>query len=294
MLNSPQGILQKAVPLKDYTSFRVGGPAKQLYQPTDKADLSRLLKTLPPEEPLLWLGLGSNLLIRDGGFLGTVILLQGCLTGIHPLDDTTLRAEAGVSCGTFSRFAAKQNLAGSEFLAGIPGTLGGALKMNAGCHGAETWDYVISAETIDRQGHITTQPAEAFEVRYRHTQLPYEAWFLSADFRFTPGDAKTSLEKIKTLLAHRKATQPIHFPNCGSVFRNPPGTYAGKLIEACGLKGYRIHDAGISEKHANFIINHGHATAQDIEQLIHHIQDTVEKKHHVKLIPEVHIVGEAK
>ena len=142
MLNSSQGLLQKAVSLKNYTSFRVGGPAKQLYQPANREDLSRFLKTLPPEEPLLWLGLGSNLLIRDGGFLGTVILLQGCLTDIHLLDNTTLRAEAGVSCGTFSRFVAKQNLAGSEFLAGIPGTLGGALKMNAGCHCHQTYQYI--------------------------------------------------------------------------------------------------------------------------------------------------------
>lgn len=285
-----KGILSKNVSLADYTSFRVGGPAKQFYQPADRQDLINFLRTLPATEPLLWLGLGSNLLIRDEGFPGTVIFLQGCLTQITVLDATTLRAEAGVSCGTFARFAAKQQLAGSEFLAGIPGTLGGALKMNAGCHDAETWDYVIAAEMINRHGEITTRTPDAFEVEYRYTHSPQEEWFLSADFRFTPGEAKISLEKIKTLLAHRKATQPINLPNCGSVFRNPPGTYAGKLIETCGLKGYRINDAGISEKHANFIINHGHATAKDIEALIHHIQHTVKQQHGIDLIPEVHVI----
>lgn len=283
------GTLLKNVSLKDYTSFRVGGLAKQLYQPSDKADLIRFLQTLPPDEPLLWLGLGSNTLIRDSGFTGTVILLQGCLTHMGALNDTTLRVEAGVSCGTFARFAAKHHLSGSEFLAGIPGTMGGALKMNAGCHGGETWDHVIAVETINRRGQVFTRTPNEFTIRYRHTHLPQEEWFLSADFRFPPGEAAVSLEKIKTLLAHRKATQPINLPNCGSVFRNPPGNYAAKLIEASGLKGYRIGDAGVSEKHANFIINHGHATAAEIESLIHHIQTTVKTKFNIELIPEVHI-----
>ncbi|MBI5448464.1 MAG: UDP-N-acetylmuramate dehydrogenase [Gammaproteobacteria bacterium] len=282
------------VELAGYTSFRVGGPAKQLYQPADRADLIEFLHTLAPTEPLLWIGLGSNLLVPDTGFPGTVIFLQGCLTHLEKIDDTTLHAEAGVSCGTFARFSAKQQLTGGEFLAGIPGTLGGALKMNAGCHGAETWDHVIAVETINRQGIIHTRTPDEFNIHYRHIDSPHEEWFLSADFRFSPGNTAESLEKIKSLLAHRKATQPTHLPNCGSVFRNPPHTHAAKLIEGCGLKGYRINDAGVSEKHANFIINHGHATATDITQLIHLIQDKVKEKYGISLIPEVVIPNETR
>lgn len=290
MTSTLRGTLQHHVPLKDYTSWRVGGPAKQFYRPIDKVDLANFLKSLPENEPLLWLGLGSNLLVNDEGFDGTVIFTQGCLNQLQQLDSTHLRAEAGVSCGTFARFSAKQNLTGGEFFAGIPGTMGGALKMNAGCHGDETWNHVSLVETVNRQGLIQQRTPQEFAIAYRSTVHPEEIWFLSADFHFEPCDSAIALEKIKNLLAHRKATQPIHLPNCGSVFRNPTGTYAGKLIEACGLKGYRINDAAISEKHANFIVNLGEATANDIAALISFIQKTVLEKHGIELIPEVHRV----
>ena len=281
--------LLQNISLKNYTSFRVGGPAKQLYQPHDKADLISFLKTLPDDEPLLYLGLGSNVLISDVGFPGTVILMQGGLNKMTKINDTILRVEAGVSCGSFSRFAAKQHFSHCEFLAGIPGTMGGALKMNAGCHGDETWDHVYALETINRKGETFTRKPSEFKIAYRSTFFPQEEFFLSADFQFPKGDANLALEKIKELLAHRKNTQPIHLPNCGSIFQNPPGNYAAKLIEACGLKGYRIQEACVSEKHANFIINQGNATAKNIKDLIYFIKTTVKSKFNIDLIPEVHI-----
>lgn len=283
-----RGILQHNVPLKDFTSWRVGGPAKRFYIPADKADLAKFIQSLDKDEPLLWLGLGSNLLVNDQGFDGTVIFTQKNLDHLEVQKPNQIYAEAGVSCGTLARFIAKNQLGGGEFFAGIPGTVGGALRMNAGCHGDETWRHVIWVETLDRSGQITQRSPAEFEVAYRHTAHPRPLGFIAALFEFPSCESQAALEKIKTLLAHRKATQPINLPNCGSVFRNPPGQFAAKLIESCNLKGYQIGEARVSEKHANFIINVGQATAQDIVSLIEHIQTTVRERHGIDLIPEVH------
>lgn len=285
-------MLTDNVLLSDYTSWRVGGPAEHLYLPENLADLCAFLKTLSADEPLTWLGLGSNTLVREGGVKGTVIITQACLNELTQLDEVTLRAEAGVACPAFARFSARHHLQGSEFLAGIPGTIGGALAMNAGCHGGETWDCVAAVETIDRSGNLHTRFPQEFQIAYRSVKGIADEWFVAGHFRLTAGNKEESLEKIRSLLAHRAATQPTNEPNCGSVFRNPPGDYAARLIESCGFKGKKIGGASVSTKHANFIVNDGTAKASDIEALIEFIAENVEKKCGVKLIREVHILGD--
>ncbi|MDF1757211.1 MAG: UDP-N-acetylmuramate dehydrogenase [Legionellaceae bacterium] len=280
--------------LADYTTWRVGGKAKTMFKPADIPDLSLFLKQFPKDEQLVWLGLGSNSLIKDMGFSGTVVLTQGCLNNISLVDDLRVRVEAGVSCAQMARFCARNNLAGGEFWAGIPGTMGGALRMNAGCFNGETWQFVDSVETINRAGVVTTRNAKEFSVAYRSvTGLDEDEWFVAATCKLLPGNKEKSLSTIKELLAHRSSTQPTSEYNCGSVFRNPPANYAAKLIEECELKGHKIGGAMVSEKHANFIINHdGLASASDIESLIEHVQNTVYDQKAIELIREVHIIGE--
>lgn len=288
-----QGELSFNQPLADYTTWRVGGPAKALYKPAGIRDLSLFLSQLPMNEPLLWLGLGSNSLIRDTGFAGTVVLTQGCLDGLALLDNATIRVEAGVSCAKMARFCARNGLAGGEFWAGIPGTMGGALRMNAGCFNGETWSKVVEVETMTRRGEVRVRKPSEFDIAYRHVAGLDDEWFISATCQLVSGDKEESLETIKTLLARRAATQPTGEFNCGSVFRNPPQEYAAKLIESCGLKGKRIGGALVSEKHANFIINdEGKALACDIEQLIQHVRQTVYENTGIMLCQEVHIIGD--
>ena len=290
-LPSLRGTLLHNEPLARHTSWRVGGPARQFYTPADLDDLANFLATLPGDEELLWLGLGSNLLVRDGGFLGTVIATFGGMNELNMLDAQTLRAEAGVSCAKVARYMAKHGLIGGEFLAGIPGSLGGALAMNAGAWGGETWQSVVAAETVDRHGERRLRQPSEYEIGYRHVRGPVDEWFIAAQLRFAPGDTADAQARIKVLLERRAATQPTNQPSCGSVFRNPPGDHAARLIEACGLKGACIGKACVSEKHANFIINTGAARAADIEALIAQVRETVECEQGVRLETEVRIVG---
>lgn len=279
--------------LANYTTWRVGGLAKKMYKPKGINDLALFLKELPSDEPLFWLGLGSNSLIRDSGFAGTVIFTQGCLKEMDILEGGRVRVEAGVSCASMARFCARNHLAGAEFWAGIPGTMGGALRMNAGCYNGETWDFVVSVETMNRKGEIMLRSPKDFEIAYRHVSGFYDEWFIAATCQFKAGDKEQSLQTIKTLLARRAETQPTNEYNCGSVFRNPPGHFAAQLIESCGLKGYKIGGALVSLKHANFIINHeGQASAEDIELLIEQVRKTVEQKTAIQLVREVQIIGE--
>lgn len=287
-----QGQLLLNEPLSSYTTWRVGGKASRLYKPESIGDLALFIKQLPSDEPLLWLGLGSNSLIRDGGFQGTVIITQACLKNIQQVSPHEVTVDAGVSCATMARFCARNHLTGGEFWAGIPGTMGGALKMNAGCFDGETWDRVVNVVTIDRRGCLQVRMPDSFQIEYRHIEGLNEEWFVSATFKLDVGDKDKSLEKIKMLLAHRANTQPTGELNCGSVFKNPQGYYAAKLIEQCSLKGHQIGGAVVSEKHANFIINDGgRASAQDIESLIACVQNTVYEKTQVALEHEVQIVG---
>jgi UDP-N-acetylmuramate dehydrogenase len=279
--------------LAEYTSWRVGGPADLAYIPANLADLTVFLQQLPGEVPLLWLGLGSNTLIRDGGVDGVVIVTQSALKDISELDTHIIRAEAGVPCAKIARHTARLGLTGLEFMAGIPGTVGGALAMNAGCYGGETWQHVLKVETINHAGLRQLRTANEYEVGYRHVKGPEEEWFVAAHFALQLGDKKRSLEDIHLLIEKRNLAQPTSWPNGGSVFRNPPGDYAARLIEQSGLKGTVIGKARVSEKHANFIINEGGATAADIEALIVHVAQTVEKDHGVCLHPEVRIIGKS-
>lgn len=288
-----RGQLNYHVPLKDYTSWRVGGIADQLYIPADSQDLVLFLQHCPQDMPLLWLGLGSNVLIRDGGVTGAVIVTQGALSAMTVTEESLVRAEAGVACAQIARFTARLGLTGLEFMAGIPGTVGGALAMNAGCYGGETWNQVYQVETIDRLGNRRIRAATEFEVGYRQVKKAENEWFLAGYFRLTPGEKNRSLNEIRVLLEKRNNAQPTGLPNCGSVFRNPPGGHAGRLIEQCGLKGMTIGGAQVSEKHANFIINEGNATALHIEELIAHIKAKVLEQHGVQLIQEVCIIGKA-
>ena len=289
MTNSGQ--LLKNEPLRRYTSWRTGGMADQLYLPASLQGLQAFLKGLPHGEPVHFIGLGSNLLVRDGGIRGTVILMHDALTDLR-FEGETVYSEAGVTSAKLAKFAARHGLGGAEFLAGVPGTVGGALAMNAGCHGSETWDIVSRALTIDRHGQMHERAPIELEIGYRHVGLPGEEWFVAAWFQLQATDVISAEDRIKQLLAKRLATQPMNWPNAGSVFRNPEGDHAARLIEACGLKGYRIGDAQVSEKHANFIVNLGEATAADIEQTIMHVHDTVKREQAVDLQREVKILGE--
>jgi UDP-N-acetylmuramate dehydrogenase len=275
-----------------HTSWRVGGPAERFYQPADLDDLALFLAGLPEDEPLLWLGLGSNLLVRDGGIRGTVVFTLGALDELHRVGEQGLYAGAGVTCAKVARAAARAGLIGAEFLAGIPGTLGGALAMNAGAFGGETWSLVASVETLDRHGVRHRRTPEDYQVGYRSVQSPRQEWFVAAELVLEPGDVMAAQARIKELLARRGATQPTQQPSCGSVFRNPPGDHAARLIETAGLKGLRRGDAQVSEKHANFIVNLGAARAADIEALIHEVQNRVQATHGVRLETEVRMVGE--
>lgn len=286
-----RGQLLKDELLANYTHLRTGGPADYIYIPADLVDLAQFLKVLPEQVPVTWLGLGSNTLIRDGGIEGVVIITQGALNQFTQTTKSLLRVEAGVACGQLARQTARLGAAGLEFMAGIPGTVGGALAMNAGCFGGETWNYVHSVEVINRKGEIKMRPLSDFEVGYRHVTRREDEWFVAGHFSLQPGDKEKSLMAIRTLLEKRNNSQPTGTANCGSVFRNPPGNFAGRLIEECGLKGKNIGGACVSTKHANFILNENHATSADIETLISEVRSIVEQKTGVRLIPEVCIIG---
>lgn len=295
MAGELRGQLRYDEPMARHVSWRAGGHASRVYQPADTTDLQHFLTTLPADEPVYFVGLGSNLLVRDGGLRGTVILTHWAMRELtlEP-GGTEVYAEAGLPSPRVARFAATHGLTGAEFLAGIPGTVGGALAMNAGCYGRETWDIVQRVRTIGRDGEVRLRLPAEYEIAYRDVRRKEnsEEWFLSATFRLVPGDGIASRERIKDLLARRIATQPLNEPNAGSVFRNPRGDFAARLIEACGLKGRTAGGAAISTKHANFIVNQDHARAADIEALIDCAQAAVKEKFGIELEREVRIIGE--
>ncbi len=290
-----RGELRAQEPMARHVTWRTGGVADRCYLPADLDDLSAFLRQLPEREALLFVGLGSNLLVRDAGFRGTAVLMHSAAR--RPvLDAGQIHAEAGVASPKVARFAALHDLSGAEFLAGIPGTVGGALAMNAGCYGGETWNIVDKVATIDRAGTQRVRARDDFATGYRHCALRTggEEWFAAAWFRLEPGDGTVARARMKDFLARRVATQPLQLPNAGSVFRNPAGDHAARLIESCGLKGLTRGGARVSEKHANFIVNpKGAARASDIEWLIETVRATVRERTGVDLQPEVRIVGEA-
>jgi UDP-N-acetylmuramate dehydrogenase len=288
-----QGTLQKEQPLARYTTWRTGGPAELLLTPGSTQDIQLVFQSLKDGVPITWLGLGSNSLILDDGIRGLVVVMQGAkLNQLTFLDNHCVKADAGVACGQFARMCARNSLIGAEFLAGVPGTIGGALRMNAGCYGGEIWQLVNSVELVTVKGQLLSKNADEFEVAYRYVDLQQDAFFLSASLHLKPGDKAQSLEEIKQLIAKRNLSQPTNLPNCGSVFRNPEGDYSARLIEACGLKGYSVGDAQVSEKHANFIVNNGKASSADILTVINYVREQVNIKQGVDLIQEVKVLGE--
>jgi len=288
----PRGELRIAEPMSRHTSWRVGGPADRFYRPADIDDLGDFLRGLPADTPLFWFGLGSNLLVRDGGLRGAVIASNSLPKDLDDLGEHRVRVACSVPCTRLAKQCIRWGYGPSEFFAGIPGSVGGALAMNAGAHGGETWERVVSVRTISRSGEIRERGRKDFEIGYRSVSGPEQEWFVDAELEFD-AEVEPSMAHQKALVERRKKTQPLGLPSCGSVFRNPPGDHAARLIEAAGLKGYRIGGAQVSPKHANFIINVEEASAADIESLISHVQDTVRDQHGVELIHEVRIVGEA-
>lgn len=286
-----QAQVQHDVPLARYNTWRTGGRAQCVFKPQSVADVLAFLREQDQALPIIWLGLGSNVLVRDAGVAGCVLLTAG-LKQLTQLDERRFYAEAGVTCAKLAKQVGRAGLAGAEFFAGIPGSLGGALAMNAGAFGHETWEYVESVQVVNRQGELATRTPQEYAVGYRSVAAQGEqAWFVGATLSFALEEDHRSRERVKQLLAKRAATQPIGQPSCGSVFRNPENDYAARLIESAGLKGYCIGDACVSEKHANFIINQGQALASEIEQLVRYIQQRVSEVHGVSLVPEFHIVG---
>lgn len=308
---SLHGEMRYQEPMRRHTSWHAGGYAQRAYVPFDLADLSRFLRGHPNNEPITMIGLGSNVLVRDGGLRGTTVLLHRALneTRISSAPDggAVLYVEAGVAAPKVAKFAARNKLDGAEFFAGIPGTIGGAIAMNSGCYGAETWDFIVSVTTVDRLGRLRERGPEDYDIGYRSVTLKSNAangafqeheselseeWFAAAHFAFPPGETLSSERKIKEMLDRRLVSQPLGQPNAGSVFRNPNGHHAARLIESCGLKGLTIGGAQVSTKHANFIVNLGTATAADIENLIDKVQSVVKQQQGVELQLEIRIIGE--
>ena len=286
-----RGRLRHKEPMSAHTSWRVGGPADTFFMPADIEDLSEYLAQLDSSEDLHWVGLGSNLLVRDAGIRGTVISVTGVLNDISLYEDG-IETGAGLSCARAARFSAQNQLGGAEFLAGIPGTIGGALAMNAGAFGSEIWDIVSEVSTIDRRGEIHQRDKGEFKIGYRSVEKPESEYFVSAKLKLNKDREQLARTNIKELLSKRAQSQPIGEHSCGSVFRNPEGDHAARLIEACGLKGHSIGGASVSKKHANFIINSGTASAADIESLIGFVQKQVSDKFAIQLQTEVCIIGE--
>ncbi|MEO0575385.1 MAG: UDP-N-acetylmuramate dehydrogenase [Pseudomonadota bacterium] len=279
-------------PMSAHTSWRVGGNAEVLFQPRDEDSLAAFVRIWPRELPLHWVGLGSNLLVRDKGVSGAVITTKKLPNDLVREDALTVSASAGIPCTTLARQLVRWSLGPSEFFAGIPGSLGGALTMNAGAHGHETWDVVQDVRMLDANGDIQTREKDDFDVSYRTVTGQQGQWFVGARLRFDP-DYEPSAQHMQVLQDKRKLTQPLGLPSCGSVFRNPTGDHAARLIETAGLKGTKIGGAEVSTKHANFIINTGGATASDIESLIEHVMQTVADTHAVELRHEVRFLGVA-
>ena len=271
-------------PMSKHCSLRTGGQTSQFFVPEDEAALSNFLKNNKTQ--LLFVGLGSNLLVRDRGFDGTTIHTKN----FNSLDISRnfIDSGAGTSLAKLSRFSQANLKYGAEFLSAIPGSVGGALAMNAGAFGSEIWQYVVSVKTINLTGDIQERFPSNYKINYRSVIHHFSGeFFISARFNF---DLKQPQDNVRDLLHKRNSTQPIGLASCGSVFKNPKDTYAAKLIESSGLKGFCIGGACVSEKHANYIINQNNASAMDIENLIAHIQNTIKDKHNVELETEIIII----
>jgi UDP-N-acetylmuramate dehydrogenase len=287
--NILRGSIEVDVPMSKFTWMKIGGPADFFIEPADTDDLVSIINYLDVHHySWIMLGRGSNVLVSDDGIRGAVINIENSLSGISKKDDLII-AEAGVHLTKFVDFCVQHELAGVEMLAGIPGTIGGAVVMNAGAHNGETSDHLVDVEVL-RDGKVQKIPKELCEFSYRRSGFANDV-VLSASFKLMQGNKEQLTAKRRELILHRNETQPLEYPNLGSMFKNPPNTYAAKLIEQAGLKGKRAGDAQISEKHANFIINRGSAKASDVLKLVDLIKRTVYQNAGVMLELEIKMVG---
>ncbi|MGY2048288.1 UDP-N-acetylmuramate dehydrogenase [Methylobacterium sp. JK268] len=278
-------------PLADLTWFRVGGPAQVLFTPADEEDLAAALRALPPEVPVTVIGLGSNLIVRDGGVPGLVVRLGGRAFGSIAVEGTVIRAGTAVPDMKLAREAAEAGLDGMAFYRGIPGSVGGALRMNAGAHGGETTDVLVEARGVTRSGEVRTFSHAAMGFSYRHSEAPADVIFTQATFRGRPGDRAAILAEMERVTAAREAAQPIRERTGGSTFKNPPGGKAWQLIDAAGCRGLRRGGAQVSEMHCNFLINAGGATAAEIEGLGEEVRARVRAQSGVELQWEIKRIG---
>lgn len=290
VLEGYSGEIRFDEPIAPYTSLKIGGPAEAMVFPRSSAEVILLMERIGQHRlPYLILGGGSNLIVRDGGLPGVVVHLKH-LSRITFQEPEILLADAGVSYPKLSTEAMAKGLSGLEFAAGIPGTVGGAVAMNAGIPGEETASVLSSVTLVDEEAKVRTLPKEAIRFGYRTAALP-KGIVTSASFRLTPAAPAEVEQKLKRLLKRRRETQPLSYPNVGSVFTNPPGDYAGRLVESVGLKGFRIGDAQISERHGNFIINLGNAKAGEILALIAEMRKRVQEQYGISLELEAKVVG---
>jgi UDP-N-acetylmuramate dehydrogenase len=280
-------------PMAKHTSWRVGGKAEMFYVPVDKASLVQLMCQLPGNVPVLWMGLGSNILVRDAGIPGVVVCTFRGLDDIERVDSESVYAQAGVASAKLAKYCARHGLEGAEFLAGIPGSFGGAVAMNAGAYGGDTWSMIERIECLDREGNINWFDKREISYHYRHVDLPENNWIIGAQIKLKAIKGLDLGKRIRELLKTRGNSQPVQSANAGSVFKNPENDFAARLLEEVGMKGVAEGGAEYSIKHANFIINTGNATARDIESLIKLGQKSVKQRFGIDLEPEVRIVGRA-
>jgi UDP-N-acetylmuramate dehydrogenase len=286
-----RGKLKADAPLRDFTWFRAGGPAEVLYSPADEADLAYFMKGTPTDIPVTIIGLGSNLLVRDGGIEGVVIRLGRGFGEIAVEEGSRLRVGAAVPDVKVARAAADAGIAGLSFYRGIPGCVGGALRMNGGAHGRETREVVVEARAVDREGKVHVFPVAELHYEYRHCGVPDDLIFTEALFQGEPGEPAKILAEMDGIAAYREQAQPIKSRTGGSTFKNPPGKKAWQLIDAAGCRGLAVGDANVSEMHCNFLINEGNATGADIEKLGETVRARVKETSGVELEWEIKRLG---
>jgi len=284
------GVLRENEPMSCHTTLGVGGAARWYFRPENRDAVIASMQCVPPDVSLLPLGRGSNLLVPDDGFPGLVMDLS-CLAAISS-EGKEMTAEAGVRMSKLAQRSAESGLSGLEFMATVPGDVGGGIAMNAGAFGQQVSDTLQYIEMIDIKGNVTMLDAKMLEMDYRHARLPAGALVLSACFALQSDEPEAMKERMRNMRKKRSSTQPLEKPNCGSVFKNPPNDHAARLIEAVGLKGFRIGGACISDKHANFIINEGQARSSDVCELIRHARQMVEQRFGIRLEPEVRALGD--
>ncbi|MCF6766451.1 UDP-N-acetylmuramate dehydrogenase [Thiotrichales bacterium 19S3-7] len=287
-----KGICNEYTPLKHLNTWRIGGKARYLYQPDSVGDLSKFLNSNTQNLPVVALGLGSNVLLYDGLINAIFVLFRNRLKHYQiDSDQQTITVGCGMPCPTVARKAFKNGFNNLNFLAGIPGTIGGALKMNAGAFGGEIWPEVVSVVIINKKGELSHRENGDIVYGYRSLKSDFDGYFVEATLKLGNTREKNAETSLKKLLEKRKEVQPVELASCGSVFKNPKGDFAARLIDECALKNYRVGDALISPKHANFIINQGNAKFSDVIGLMQYIYEQVDKKFAIALEPEVQIIG---